>query len=138
MPALIDGIEAVVTEASASIGNHPCQALRKDDPPCAVRALRGSEWCFAHDPTRAAQRDEARRKGGRGKAHSARIQKLVPASLKPTLVALFAALEEVHRGDLDPKQAQAMAALAGAIARLYTTAELEQRVTELEQVANGR
>ena len=127
-----------MAEASASISNHPCQATRKDGQPCTVRALPGSAWCFAHDPNRAAQRDEARRKGGRGKARVARAEKLVPASLRPTLSLLFTALEETHAGELDAKQAQAMAALAGAIARLYTTAELEQRVTELEQAAHGR
>ena len=103
-----------------------------------MRALPGSAWCFAHAPERAAQRDEARRRGGRGKARIARAEKLVPASLRPTLSLLFAALEEVHSGALDAKQAQTMAALAGAIARLYTTVELEQRVTDLEQAANGR
>ena len=120
-------------EASSSIGNHPCQATRKDGQPCTVRTLTGSAWCFAHDPSRAAQRTEARRRGGRGKAKAERAGKLVPASLRPSLALLFEALDEVHRGELDPRAAGAMAALAGAISRLYQTGVLEERLAALEQ-----
>ena len=122
-----------MSEASPSIGNHPCQATRKDAQPCTVRAITGSAWCFAHDPARAADRDEARCKGGRGKGRSERLGKLVPASVRPSLSLLFTALDEVHRGDLDPRAAGAMAALAGAITRLYQTGVLEERLAALEQ-----
>ena len=80
----------------------------------------------------------ASRRGGQNKATARRLDRLVPSSLKPTLSTLFTALEEVHAGTLDPRAAGAMAALAGAIARLYTAAELEQRVAELEKVADDR
>jgi BMFP domain-containing protein YqiC len=46
---------------------------------------------------------------------------------------LLNALDEVHRGDLDPRQASAMAALAGAVTRAYTTGVLESRIEALEQ-----
>jgi hypothetical protein len=61
-----------------------------------------------------------------------RVQRLVPASLKPTIATLFEAMEEVHAGSLEPKQGQAMAALAGAIARLYSVGVLEERIAALE------
>jgi hypothetical protein len=95
--------------------------------------------CFAHTATlSSAQRGAVRRRGGHGKSRHARIQRLVPASLKPTIAALFAALDEVHAGALDPKQAQAMAALAGAIARLYSVGILEERIAALEAVQEQR
>ena len=119
-------------EASASIGNHPCQATRKDGQPCTVRAVAGSVWCFAHDPTRAAQRDEARRRGGRGKGRTARAEKLVPSTLRPVLALLLDAFGETHRGELDPKVAGALAALAGAVVRVYQAGQVEDRLSELE------
>jgi hypothetical protein len=49
---------------------------------------------------------------------------------------LFDVLGEVHRGELDPRAATAMAAVAGAITRLYQAGVVEDRITELEaQVA---
>ena len=123
-----------MSEASSTIDNHPpaCQATRKDGRPCTVRALIGSAWCFAHDPERAAQRAEARRKGGHGKARLARVERLVPGTLRPVLALLLSALNETHAGGLDPKVAGALAALAGAIVRTYQAGALEDRLTELE------
>ena len=53
---------------------------------------------------------------------------------------LLAALDEVHDGTLTPAQASAMAAVAGAVVKVYQVAELEQRVEALEAAttAEGR
>jgi len=53
--------------------------------------------------------------------------------MRPALALLFQALEEVHRGELDPRQAGAMAAVAGAIVKIYQIAEIEPRLAALEQ-----
>ena len=42
------------------------------------------------------------------------------------------ALGEVHRGELDPRAASAMASLAGALVRAITAGELEERLRALE------
>ena len=49
-------------------------------------------------------------------------------------------MQEVHDGELDPRQAQAMASLAGALVRVITSGELEERLRSLEAKAshNGR
>jgi predicted P-loop ATPase len=46
--------------------------------------------------------------------------------------SLLAALDEVHAGTLDPRQAGAMASLAGAITRAYSVGVLEDRLAALE------
>ena len=125
-------------EASPSIGNHPCQTTRKDGRGCTARALTDSDFCFAHDPEKAAERDAARRRGGAGKARTARLEKLVPSSLKPALALLFDALREVHDGALTPAQGQALAAIAGAIGRLYQAGVLEERLAALEAAYGGQ
>lgn len=109
-----------------------CAGTRKDGSPCTARVMGAGDFCFAHDADRAAQRAEARRKGGQGRATRARLDRLVPATLRPMIGDLLAALAEVHAGDLDPKRASAMAALAGAITRAYGVGVLEERVQALE------
>jgi hypothetical protein len=109
-----------------------CQALRKDGHPCQTQIVGNGSFCFGHDPAVATKRTEARQRGGRNKSHAARLDRLIPASLKPTIATLFEALQQVHTGDLEPKQGQAMAALAGAIARLYSVGVLEERIATLE------
>ena len=114
-----------------------CAATRKDGQPCSVLALAGEAHCFAHSERTATLRAEARRMGGANSARNVRAQRLVPASLKPALALLFEALDEVHQGELDPRAAGAMAALAGTIARLYTAGVIEERVSALEQAQAG-
>jgi hypothetical protein len=46
------------------------------------------------------------------------------------------ALQQVHDGELDPRQAQAMATLARALATILQMGELEARVRELEAGAS--
>lgn len=98
---------------------------------------------MAHDPALADKRREAARLGGKGKARVARLGKLVPPRLMSVYDHLEEALGEVHRGELTPQQATAMAALAGAMVRVLTSGELEERVRRLEEArpqasANGR
>ena len=110
----------------------PCPATRRDGQPCRGIANK-SGFCMAHDPTLTEKRREAARLGGKGKARIARLGKLVP----PRLIAVYDHLEEalgqVHKGELEPRIAQAMAALAGAMVRVLTSGELEERVRRLEE-----
>lgn len=112
-----------------------CTGTRQDGSRCTSTIVLDSGRCFAHDENRRADRAAASAKGGKGKATAARLQRLVPNDLRPSLALLLQALEEVHSGMLDPRAAGAMAALAGAVARLYQTGELEQRLRDLEAAA---
>lgn len=103
-----------------------CAGTRKDGSRCTARVMGAGDYCFAHDPARAAQRDEARRKGGQGRATRSRLDRLVPATLRPMIGGL-----------LDPKRATAMAALAAAITRAYGIGVLEERVLALEATQEG-
>ena len=108
-----------------------CSATRADGQPCQGKAGAGG-FCFAHDPALREKRRAAYATGGRNKATPRRLDKLMPASLRPVLDHLYAALEETHAGELDARQASAMASLAGAIAKLFESTELESRLQALE------
>ena len=93
-----------------------------------------SGYCIGHDPGAL----EARRKGGHGKSRAERAAKLLPARLQPVVSLLEDALAEVHRGELDPRAASAMASLAGALVRTITVGELEERLRALEDRGGGK
>ncbi len=114
-----------------------CAGQRKDGTPCIANVMGAGTLCFAHDPMRARERDAARKKGGTNSATRHRVDRLVPATLRPMIGSLLTALDEVYAGKLDPKQAGAMAALAGAITRAYGVGVLEDRVAALEGTAGG-
>ena len=92
-----------------------------------------SGFCVGHNP--GAQ--EARRKGGQSTSRAARAQRLLPARLRPVADRLEQALRQVHDGELDPRLATAMASLAGALVRVLTSGEMEERMRALEAQVKG-
>ncbi|HZA24936.1 MAG TPA: hypothetical protein VFA32_20460, partial [Dehalococcoidia bacterium] len=82
----------------------------------------------------AEQRAQARRKGGQNKARATRARKALPSRLQSIAELLERALQEVYSGDLEPRQATALASLSGALVRLYETSALEQRMASIEEV----
>ncbi len=115
-----------------------CRGVRRDGSPCQAppHAVNAAGWCWAHSPENAEARRVARAKGGQNKATAHRVDKLVPASLRPTLATLLAAVDEVKDGSLTPGQASAMASLASSIVRLYQTGVIEERLAALEAAAH--
>ena len=109
-----------------------CTATKRDGTPCTTPVVGDGRYCFGHDPALAAKRAEARRRGGQNRSRQRRLQRLLPETLKPVVVLLLEAIEEVHRGELAPAQASAIAALSGALVRVYTAGQLEERLAALE------
>ena len=96
-----------------SISQH-CVSTRRDGAPCTAQAG-ASGYCLGH-----------------AKSRAERAGKLLPARLQPMVSLLEDALGVVHRGELDPRAASAMASLAGALVRAITAGELEERLRALE------
>lgn len=120
-----------MAEASRSEAKR-CGAKRKDGSRCAARVMGAGEHCFAHDPRRAAARDQARRKGGANSATAARAEKLVPAVLRPVLFTLLQTLQGAKAGTIEPRQATAIGSVARAIVAVYQVGTLEERLQALE------
>jgi hypothetical protein len=114
-----------------------CKSKTRSGDPCQCFAL-DDGYCFAHSPIVEQKRREAWAKGGRNSARIIRLQGLVPPRLITVYELLEKALQEVHSGDLESKQATAMAALARAMVMVLTSGELEERVRKLEPKNRGK
>jgi len=109
-----------------------CRAVKRDGQPCRSIVVLLSGFCPRHDPARRDEAHAASVAGGRGRSRIARVEKLVPSVLRPVMNTLLDALGEVHRGELDPRTATAMAALSSALVRVFSSGALEERLSELE------
>jgi len=119
-----------------------CTARRRDGEPCRAVGTRDG-LCMAHSPALREKAQEARKAGGHNSARAKRLGRLVPPRLMAVYDTLELALGQVYRGEIDPRVATAMASLAGAMVKVLTSGELEQRVRLLEErqaqaSANGR
>ena len=114
-----------------------CKSKTGSGRPCLGLALEDG-YCFSHSPLLEEKRREARAKGGKNSARAARLRGLVPPRLLPVYDKLETALDQVHAGKLESKQATAMAALARAMVAVLATGELEERVRDIEATIGGK
>jgi hypothetical protein len=114
-----------------------CLAIARSGSRCNSPALRGSTFCWLHDPNVADARLEASRKGGRARANSERARKLLPATLTPEELGqhLSKALVDVLDGTLSPKIGTCAATIARALIDIRAAGEIEERLRTLEERA---
>lgn len=110
-----------------------CSATRANGEQCKATALPGRSLCWAHDPEHREKALEARKAGGYNSSRAARAAKRAPRDMRDLAEHLLQAVGEVHRGDLDPKKATAMASLAGALVKVHEAGEVNERLAELER-----
>lgn len=107
-----------------------CEALCRDGSPCQGRPVLGSPYCVAHHPDSGSWRT----RGGHNSSKVARLQKFIPRQLGAVYGTLSDALEEIHKGELEPKKGSAMASVAGSMLRIYEVAAIEERLNRIEEI----
>ena len=120
-----------------------CKATSKRGEPCGAFALRGSDYCFHHDPTKAKERAEARAKGGHAR-HGRRIGKMgKPGPVEIQDMADVVTLLETTINDAlslenSLQRARTIATLANVVIKALEFATLEERVAALELALKAR
>jgi hypothetical protein len=118
-----------------------CRHKRADGKRCQANATARSGLCFFHDPERAAERLKAQRSGGlRNKGTS-----LPPAtrdcdlkSVGDVVTLLGTTINQVRRGQLDPRISNAVGYLAATLLKALELGDLARRVSDLEAVTKNQ
>lgn len=119
----------------------PCQAKTADGSSCRTAALTGSDFCFFHDPDRATDRLEANAAGGRqnrmktldGTAPDVKIE-----SCQDVVRLISETINQVRRGELDPRVANAIGYLANVLIKAAEQGDMEKRLEDLEAAVKSR
>jgi hypothetical protein len=117
-----------------------CKARTQSGKPCRMKPLKGSKYCFTHDPANASERAKAHKKGGANRRVShhgdsnnipQEIKTLDDANkiLSYTLAEVIPMENSISRGRL-------LIALYEAFLKSFEIGELEQRIAALEQRRN--
>ena len=114
-----------------------CKAKKDSGERCKARPLSGSRYCFFHDPARARERRAAQKRGG--KRHKLAVLPSETADF-PTETAndvvnlLGRTINQVRRGEIDPRIANAVGYLSGIILKAREQGDIEERLAKIEKV----
>ncbi|HUI05547.1 MAG TPA: hypothetical protein VL486_00925 [Verrucomicrobiae bacterium] len=118
-----------------------CKAAKPDGSSCQAANLPGSEYCFFHDPAKATERRAAQSLGG-----SQNKMKTLPAAVPDVCVTdcedvvklLSETINQVRKGQIDPRVANAIGYLANVLIKASEQGELEKRISEVESLLKNR
>lgn len=125
----------------------PCKATKTNGQPCGGFAVGDGDYCYQHEPSRAKDRAEARRRGGyaRGAAHAGDKTALPEKvrSVKDVYAILDYTLAETTALDNSVNRTRAIIALSECYLHAIEVGEHEDRIQALEdalkeQNANAR
>ena len=112
-----------------------CHGVKQDGSRCEVAALPGSDFCFFHDPSKAGERREAQSLGGRQnrmRTLDATAPDVRVENCQDVVLLLSQTINQVRKGQIDPRVANAVGYLANVLIRATEQGELEKRLAELE------
>jgi len=116
-----------------------CRHTKLGGSRCRASARHGSHYCFFHDPKSARARVAARKAGGiersrRAAVLSANTPDRPLASAADVTRLLAETINQVRRGEIDPRISNAVGYLAGILLKAKERDELEQRLARLESI----
>lgn len=116
-----------------------CQAKTKRGKPCKAPALKGSRYCFAHEPALAPKRVEWRSAGGRRSGRKAALAEAATVRTPEEVRDILArTLEGLQRGNVDARTANAISRTCSLLLTAIHETDLARRIQELEDVLRQR
>jgi molybdopterin/thiamine biosynthesis adenylyltransferase len=116
-----------------------CQKIKAGGSQCEASALTGSRFCYFHDPSKAHERQVAQRAGGLARSRQcAVLPRETPdrqvRKICDVVEVLGETLNQVRRGQIDPKVANSVAYIAGILLKALERGPLEERIASLEEI----
>jgi len=115
-----------------------CEHKLNSGKRCLARARKEDRFCFFHSPDVVQERLKARKSGGIARSKKAAVLPDAPERpLRNCLEVcelLGEAINQVRRGELEPRVANAVGYLAGLLLKALEQGRLEERLAHLEAI----
>lgn len=112
-----------------------CKFIKSNKEQCQANAMKGSKFCFTHNPETKEAKQIAVTRGGRSPKKN--YNPLTPVEItdnKSVVNLLIATVNEVRAGEIDLRVANCIGFLSGHLLRALEISELEGRVETIERV----
>jgi hypothetical protein len=118
-----------------------CADVTPDGTQCRAATLTGSDFCYFHDPSKAAERRESQAQGGRQN----RMKTLDPGTpaisirdSRDVATLLGDMVDKVRKGQIDPRVANSVGYLCGQMMKALAQGNQDDRIESLEQALQNR
>jgi len=116
-----------------------CQFRKRNGEKCSADVQSGKDVCVFHDPERTEDGGRARRAGGLSHTRVAAVLAAETPdhplrSTKEVSDLLAESINQLRRGQLDPKVANAVGYLASVLLRSLGQGRIEERLAQLERI----
>jgi len=114
-----------------------CEFRKKNGERCGADAQAGKSLCVFHDPAKASEGRRARRAGGITRSRAAAVLPFgTPdhplGNTKEVSAFLADSINQLRRGQLDPRVANGMGYLTNVLLRALEQGPLEERLAKIE------
>ena len=120
-----------------------CRFRKKNGQPCDADAQSGKDVCVFHDPGKAVDGRRARQAGGRNRPRSVAVLSADTPDhpledTRDVSKCLTQSINQLLRGQLDSKIANALGYLASVLLRSLEQGRLEERLANLEGIIGNK
>ena len=114
-----------------------CNYIKPNKKRCSANAMKGSEFCFSHNPDMKEQKKAAVIKGGKmSKKNRSRLPAIGLTQPKDVVSLLSTTINEVRSGSAELRTANCIGYLSGHLIKAIEIANLEERVAKIEEALN--
>jgi len=114
-----------------------CEFIKPDGTKCEAYAIKGSEFCYFHNPDISdEEKKEAQSNGGKTKALTLKepLPELVLAEPADTVLLITDTISRVRAGKLDIRTANCLGFLSDKLLKAFEVSQLNSRVEIIERV----
>ena len=114
-----------------------CEFIKTDGVKCEAYAVKGSEFCYFHNPDISdEEKREAQSNGGKTKALTLKepLPELVLAEPADTVLLIADTISRVRAGKLDIRTANCLGFLSDKLLKAFEVSQLNSRVEIIERV----
>lgn len=118
-----------------------CKEKKSGGKRCGAWAMKGSSYCFSHNPETVEQHREATRAGGKvGKSITpgTDADTLRIGTSEELLTATVQTINEVRRGEIDAKTANCLGYLFNVAGKALEAVELRREIDEVRRLVERR
>lgn len=110
-----------------------CNHFKADGLQCGAPRQKNSPFCFTHDPDKANERMLAWKAGGHAKRILPELKPIKLDKPRDAVKLLAQTINEVRKGEIDPRIATAIFYGANTLLKAFELAELEDRLDAIER-----